>query len=86
VVAQADARKAPLTGAAVDALLAEVDRLYAVRGRAVAGFDLRETRPPRATLRSLVLGPIGNLRAPTLRAGRTLIVGFDEATYAKLLL
>ena len=25
-------------------------------------------------------GPTGNLRAPTLRKGRTLIVGFDEAT------
>ena len=33
----------------------------------------------------LLLGPTGNLRAPTLRKGRTLIVGFDEATYAKLL-
>ena len=26
-----------------------------------------------------------DLRAPTLLKGRTLIVGFDEATYAKVL-
>jgi hypothetical protein len=32
-----------------------------------------------------LLGPTGNLRAPTLRIGRTLLVGFDEATYARLL-
>ena len=32
-----------------------------------------------------MLGPTGNLRAPTLRVGRTTIVGFDEATYASLL-
>ena len=33
----------------------------------------------------LLLGPTGNLRAPTLRKGRTLLVGFDEATYARVL-
>jgi hypothetical protein len=32
-------------------------------------------------LKSLVLGPTGNLRAPTLRVGRTLVVGFDADTY-----
>ena len=39
----------------------------------------------RATLLGLLLGPTGNLRAPTLRKGRTLIVGFEEETYEKLL-
>jgi hypothetical protein len=32
-----------------------------------------------------MLGPTGNLRAPTLVKGKNLIVGFDEATYEKLL-
>ena len=32
-----------------------------------------------------MLGPTGNLRAPTLRVGRTLLVGFDEETYRKVL-
>jgi hypothetical protein len=32
-----------------------------------------------------MLGPTGNLRAPTLRAGRTLVVGFDEEAYRKVL-
>ena len=36
-------------------------------------------------LLGLLLGPTGNLRAPTLRKGRTLIVGFEEETYEKLL-
>jgi hypothetical protein len=30
-------------------------------------------------------GPTGNLQDPTLRKGRTLIVGFDEATYERVL-
>jgi hypothetical protein len=33
-----------------------------------------------------VLGPTGNLRAPTLRVGKTLLVGFSEEVYRKQLL
>lgn len=33
-----------------------------------------------------MLGPTGNLRAPTFRIGRTLVVGFHEETYRALLL
>lgn len=47
--------------------------------------DLRREKPKTEELAALLLGPTGNLRAPTLRAGRTLIVGFDEKTYAKVL-
>ena len=47
--------------------------------------DLRAEKPDRQALRELLLGPTGNLRAPTVRKGRTLIVGFDEQTYAELL-
>ena len=32
-----------------------------------------------------LLGPTGNLRAPTLRVGKTLLVGFNEDTYADVL-
>jgi len=33
-----------------------------------------------------MLGPTGNLRAPTLRAGSTVLVGFDEDVYRAALL
>ena len=32
-----------------------------------------------------LLGPTGNLRAPTVRVGKTLLVGFDESSYADVL-
>ena len=67
------------------ALIREVDEIYASKGKQVVHLDLRKDKPDAATLKGLLLGPTGNLRAPTLRRGRTLIVGFDEATYAKLL-
>ncbi len=67
------------------ALIREVDEIYASKGKRVVHLDLKKDKPDAATLKGLLLGPTGNLRAPTLRRGRALIVGFDEATYAKLL-
>lgn len=32
-------------------------------------------------LAEVVLGPTGNLRAPTLRRGKTWIVGFNDELY-----
>ena len=61
-----------------------MDELYSARGRKVVHVDLKRNMPDTATLKSLLLGPTGNLRAPTLRRGRTLVVGFDEATYGSV--
>jgi hypothetical protein len=59
--------------------------VYATKGKKVIHLDLRRDKPDRATPDGVLIGPSGNLRAPTLRRGRTLLVGFDEATYAKVL-
>lgn len=67
------------------ALLKEVDEIYASKGKRVVHVDLRKGRPDRAVLAGLLLGPTGNLRAPALRVGRLLLVGFDEATYTACL-
>jgi len=62
-----------------------VDELYVAKGKKIVHLDLKHEKPPRAELLGLLLGPTGNLRAPTLRKGRKLIVGFDDATYKRLL-
>lgn len=79
-----DAKKTTLKEKEAMALVREVDEIYASKGKQVAHLDLKKEKPDVATLKGLLLGPTGNLRAPTLRKDRTLIVGFDEATYAKL--
>jgi hypothetical protein len=56
-----------------------------IKGTRALHVDFRNARPPRAELLTLLLGPTGNLRAPTLRKGRTLLIGFDAATYEKVL-
>jgi arsenate reductase-like glutaredoxin family protein len=80
-----DAKKTTLKEKEAMALVREVDDIYASKGKQVVHLDLKKDQPDAATLKGLLLGPTGNLRAPTLRKGRTLIVGFDEATYAKIL-
>jgi arsenate reductase-like glutaredoxin family protein len=86
VTEQADAKKATIKGAAALDVLDGVDELYVARGKKIEHVDLRKARPDRRALLALLLGPTGNLRAPTLRKGRTLIVGFEEGTYKKLLM
>ncbi len=80
-----DARKATLKEKEALALAGGVDEIFASKGKQVVHLDLNKEQPDKATLLGLLLGPTGNLRAPTLRKGRTLIVGFDEATYGKVL-
>ena len=68
------------------AILDGVDRLIAMKGKRVANFDLRGgARPDDATLLSHLIGPSGNLRAPTVRVGKTLLVGFNEEAYRQVL-
>ena len=85
VAAQSDAKKATIKGDAALGVLRDVDELYVAKGKRIVHVDLRREKPPRTELLGLLLGPTGNLRAPTLRKGRTLIVGFDEATYKDVL-
>jgi len=82
---QVDAKKVRMGPEQALALVKDVDQLYVAKGAKVVHLDLKREKPDRATLLGLLLGPSGNLRAPTLRKGRTLLVGFDEPTYKALL-
>ena len=71
-------------GAAI-ALARQMNEVYATKGKNVIHLDMR-TNPSDDEVAALVVGPSGNLRAPTLRRGKTLLVGFDSATYSTLLI
>ena len=66
------------------ALARTVNEIYAAKGKQVVHLNMKKDKPDAATLKKLLLGPTGNLRAPTLRKGKTLVVGFDEETYREL--
>ena len=46
---------------------------------------MKNDPPDDDTLLAYLLGPTGNLRAPTLRRGKTLFVGFSEDAYKQFL-
>jgi arsenate reductase-like glutaredoxin family protein len=80
-----DARKKPIDRDAALELLEEIDDVYVAKGKNVVRFDLKNDQPDKNQVIAAILGPTGNLRAPTLRIGRTLVVGFNEAMYEKVL-
>ena len=60
-------------------------RVMAARGKKVIVFDMKNAPPDDDTLSAHLLGPTGNLKAPTLRLGETLLVGFGEEAYRQVL-
>jgi hypothetical protein len=62
-----------------------MQHLYAAKGRKVVHVDLRKAKPSKAELTKLMIGPSGNLRAPTLRVGKTFVVGFNDEMYDTVL-
>ena len=82
---QVDAKKQTLGKKEALDLLRGADELYASKGKQVIHVNLKTEKRDLNSLAPLLLGPTGNLRAPTLRKGRTLLVGIDEATYRKIL-
>ena len=54
-------------------------KIVAAKGKKVLEFDPRKDDP--ADIAAAALGPSGNLRAPSFRAGKTWYVGFSEQTY-----
>ena len=53
--------------------------LVAMKGKKVQSFDLKKGLSDEAT--AAMLGPTGNLRAPTLKIGKTVLVGFNDAVF-----
>lgn len=60
-------------------------RVVVAKGKRVVEFDMEHDPPDEQTLLKAMLGPTGNLRAPTVRRGKTLIVGFNAEAYAEYL-
>ena len=59
--------------------------MHAAKGKKVVVVDLKKDGLSEDEIMKLVLGPTGNLRAPTLRVGKTLVVGFNEEMYDSVL-
>jgi len=69
----------PLADADARALLREVDTVTIAKGKA------SRTLPSREVALDDLRGPTGNFRAPMVRVGRRLLVGWHEDTLRELL-
>ncbi|MCC6708488.1 MAG: hypothetical protein IT492_13100 [Gammaproteobacteria bacterium] len=65
------------------ALAAVATTVIVAKGKQVQRF--KPAGKVGAEVVEAMLGPTGNLRAPTLVCGKTVMVGFNEESYAELL-
>ena len=66
------------------ALAKSASVIHVSRGKKIVTLDMKKDPPDDATLLGHLLGPTGNLRAPTIKKGKTLYVGFNEEAYREL--
>ena len=64
-------------------LASRASTVIIAKGKKVVSFSMKKDRPGDDTLLSHMLGPTGNLRAPTLVKGKTLLVGFNDDVFAQ---
>ncbi len=85
MVNQADASKERRGRDEALALARAAQKVVVAKGKKIVIFDMKADPPDEETLAAHLLGPTGNLRAPTLRRGKTLLVGFSEEAYRQVL-
>ena len=79
-----DARKEKLGKRETMAILRRTTRVVAMKGKKVVDYDLKREPPPEKELLEIIMGPTGNLRAPAVRTGKTLVVGFQAECWKKV--
>ena len=63
-----------------------VKQLYVAKGKRVSHYDLGKESHTDAELLALLLGRSGKLRAPAIRIGPKLLVGYNQELLATALL
>lgn len=82
---QVDARKIKVGKPQIAQILRGTHQILAVKGAALVEFNLRQDPPVEKLLYESLIGPTGSLRAPAIRVGRTLVVGFSEDAWGRVL-
>jgi len=80
-----DARKVKVGKPQIAQILRGTHQVIACKGAATVEFNLRQDPPVEKVLYENLIGPTGSLRAPAIRLGRTLVVGFSDEAWGKAL-
>lgn len=62
-------------------LLDKATKLIAMKGKKVSEFNVAKEIPEDAV--AAMLGPTGNLRSPTIKLGKKLLVGFNQEIFER---
>ena len=68
----------------LDAVLGDVRHVIVAKGKKILRFDLSKDDLDEEALQKAMIGPSGNLRAPTIRVGKKMLVGFHEEAYEEV--
>ena len=85
VKSQSDAKKERRGPAEALELAKTAEKIVVGRGKKIIAFDMKNQPPDEKTLLDHLLGPTGNLKAPTLLKGKTLLVGFNQEAFEQIL-
>ncbi len=66
-------------------MAAKASRIIVMKGKKVTDFDMKKNPPRKDDLLAVMLGATGNLRAPTIMRGKTVLVGFNQEIYDEVL-
>lgn len=67
-------------------VLENVNSMYVAKGRKVIEMDLSQDEAGESELLELLLGRSGKLRAPTIKVGESLMVGYSQEMFTSVLL
>ncbi len=62
----------------------QASQVLVARGKKLLEFDMKKSPPTDDELLKGVIGPSGNLRAPTIVVGKTVLVGYHEDAYQQV--
>ena len=65
------------------AIVKASSKVYVAKGKKLDVFEMKSAK--LSEVAEKMLGPTGNLRAPTMRVGKITVVGFNEEAFAAVL-
>lgn len=82
IAAEVDCKKSPLDASALLDLLSNLESVVVTKGKKVLQLS---AQTDQNEILAVAIGRSGNLRAPSLRNGKTLLVGYVDEAYSELL-
>ena len=63
-------------------MVREAQKVWVAKGKKLLEFDMQRAPPSDDELLKAIIGPSGNLRAPVIRRGKKMFIGFHAEVYA----